>query len=111
MPDPNAALASALRSHARQCPPASEMAADLNAAADLLDPPPPSLYEDVQAALRGMGDPHATRHTDAALDVVFRRIEASSYTTVPHWIDPASGACEKAWRESTIRALFLRGTV
>lgn len=35
--------AEALREHAKQCPPMSSMAADLRAAADVLDPPAPPL--------------------------------------------------------------------
>jgi hypothetical protein len=40
-------LADELRIHARQCPPAGSMAASLRAAADMLDPKPPTLREQV----------------------------------------------------------------
>jgi hypothetical protein len=84
--------------------------------ADVLDgaetvPASLSLHEQITARIgknRGHGDDCVVCRIDAkdVLGVVRDAITSLPYTTVPHWVDPASGASEKAWRESTVLALF-----
>lgn len=73
--------AEALREHAKQCPPMSSMAADLRAAADLLDRPAPPLTLAQEATVEylvgaGMDRPAATRDVRSGLPSRERLITA-----------------------------------